>query len=245
MTDSFTPSSEEPVEPTVFRDRRRIDPETGAVRRDARADAPAEAAPPADGPAGPTGQGAADAGVDPAPASAGSDDPQDAPAPGGTAQDEQSPSDAEALSGAAESLAAERLGDLQRLQAEYVNYRRRVERDAAATRELALAAVLESLLPVLDDIALARAHGDLASGPFAAIADKLAAATTRLGLEAYGEAGEVFDPAVHDALMQSVDEGAPAGSDPVVGQVLQPGYRMTGASGRTLRAARVAVVSPA
>ena len=242
MTDSFTPSSSEPVEPTVFRDRRRIDPETGKVRRGAQA-GPGHAAPPTpepeaeepfaevDGPADEDGGLPVEA------------DPS-VPA-GGSAPEEQSPSDAEALSGAAESLAAERLGDLQRLQAEYVNYRRRVERDAAATRELALAAVLESLLPVLDDIALARQHGDLDSGPFAAIADKLAAATARLGLESYGEAGEVFDPAVHDALMQSVDEGAPAGSDPVVGQVLAPGYRMTGASGRTLRAARVAVVSPA
>ena len=251
MTDSFTPSSSEPAEPTVFRDRRRVDPETGQVRRGARAEPTPE--PEAeepfaelDGPADEDGGLPVEA--DPS-VPAGGPAPREQPGdeqPGDEhVRGEQSTADAAALSGAAESLAAERLADLQRLQAEYVNYRRRVERDAAANRELALAAVLESLLPVLDDIALARQHGDLASGPFAAIADKLQAATARLGLESYGEPGEVFDPARHDALMQSVDEGAPAGSEPVVGQVLQPGYRMTGASGRTLRAARVAVVSPA
>lgn len=215
MSDSFTPSSSEPADPTVFRDPRRGERTT----------------PEPEVPSAEAGVGEGDL-PDAAPAQDG-----DAPAP-------ESPADAAALSGAAEALAAERLGDLQRLQAEYVNYRRRVERDAAATRELALATVLEAILPVLDDIALARQHGDLA-GPFSAIAEKLEASTARLGLESYGAAGEVFDPAVHDALLQSVDEGAPAGSDPVVGQVLQPGYRMTGASGRTLRAARVSVVSPA
>lgn len=220
MSDSFTPSSSEPADPTVFR---------GPRRGERAAPEPSAEAPSAE--AGAFGEG---------------DLPDDAPVQDGDGSTApESPADAAALSGAAEALAAERLGDLQRLQAEYVNYRRRVERDAAATRELALAAVLEALLPVLDDIALARQHGDLDAGPFSAIADKLAATTARLGLESYGEPGEVFDPALHDALMQSVDDGAPAGSDPVVGQVLQPGYRMTGASGRTLRAARVAVVSPA
>lgn len=237
MSDSFTPSSSEPAEPTVFRGRRRVDPETGQVRGVSRA-APEAASSDADGQAD---------GVDAVDGSDVEADAQDGPStgPSGDGPAADSPADAAALSGAAEALAAERLGDLQRLQAEYVNYRRRVERDAAATRELAVAAVLEALLPVLDDIAMARQHGDLAPGPFSAISEKLQAVTARLGLESYGEAGEVFDPALHDALMQSVDDGAPAGSDPVVGQVLQPGYRMTGASGRTLRAARVAVVSPA
>ncbi len=84
-----------------------------------------------------------------------------------------SASDAEALQSAAELLAAERLADLQRLQAEYVNYRRRVERDRSVARDSAVASVLEGLLGVLDDIELARQHGDLESGPFSAIAEKL------------------------------------------------------------------------
>ncbi len=233
MTDSFTPSSNEPAEPTVFRDRRRVDPETGKVRApqgESQTPEPEDEAPvaPIDGP---SDDDAASAPVEAEPNPAGVNE-----GPGG---------DDSLMADAAEALAAERLVDLQRLQAEYVNYRRRVERDQAATRELAVAAVLEQLLPVLDDIGLARQHGDLGEGPFAAIAGKLEAATARLGLEAYGAAGEEFDPAVHEAFMASTDESMVAGSPSVVNQVLQPGYRMTGASKRTLRPARVAVASPA
>ena len=92
------------------------------------------------------------------------------------------------------ALADERLADLQRLQAEYVNYRRRVERDRDVARENAVAGVLEALLPVLDDLHLARQHGDLEGGPFAAIADKLETIARPLGLSRFGEAGEAFDP---------------------------------------------------
>ena len=98
-------------------------------------------------------------------------------------------------------LAAERLADLQRLQAEYVNYRKRVERDRDVARDLAVARVLEALMPVLDDVQLARQHGDLDSGPFAAIAEKLESTLGQFGLQRLGEAGEPFDPAVHEALM--------------------------------------------
>jgi molecular chaperone GrpE len=138
-------------------------------------------------------------------------------------------------------LAAERLADLQRLQAEYVNYRKRVERDRDVARDQAVGGVLEALLPVLDDIHLARQHGDLESGPFAAIADKLEAVLGRYGLERFGQAGEPFDPAVHEALMHTeADLGA--GVDvTTVTQVLQPGYRQ---GERLLRAARVAVADP-
>ena len=83
-------------------------------------------------------------------------------------------------------MAAERLADLQRLQAEYVNYRKRVERDRDVARDQGVAQVLESLLPVLDDIHLAREHGDLDGGPFAAIADKLEAILGRFGVERFG-----------------------------------------------------------
>jgi len=146
------------------------------------------------------------------------------------------------LESAAADLAAERLADLQRLQAEYVNYRKRVERDRDVARDLAVGGVLEALLPVLDDIHLARQHGDLAEGPFAAIADKLEAILARYGLVRFGEAGEPFDPAVHEALMHSQADLGEGVEVTTVTQVLQPGYRQ---GDRVVRAARVAVADPA
>ena len=101
------------------------------------------------------------------------------------------------------ALAAERLGDLQRLQAEYVNYKRRVDRDRALVQERAVRDVLESVLPVLDDIQAARDHGDLVDGPFAAIADKLEATLGKYGLSRFGSKGEPFDPMQHEALMHA------------------------------------------
>ncbi len=139
------------------------------------------------------------------------------------------------------ALAAERLLDLQRLQAEYVNYRKRVERDRDVARDTAVAGVIETLLPVLDDVHLARQHGDLTGGPFAAIADKLEAALGRSGLARFGEPGEAFDPAVHEALMRTEAELAEGTTVTTVVQVLQPGYRV---GDRVLRAARVAVADP-
>ena len=144
------------------------------------------------------------------------------------------------------TLAAQRLDDLQRLNAEYVNYKRRVDRDRASVQERAVRDVLESLLPVLDDIHLAREHGDLTEGPFAAIADKLEASLGKFGLVRFGAVGEVFDPIHHEALMHAAwDASNPelptdATSTTVV-QVLQPGYR-TG--DQVLRPARVAVADP-
>lgn len=144
------------------------------------------------------------------------------------------------------ALAAERLGDLQRLQAEYVNYKRRVDRDRAVVQELAVHSVLEALLPVLDDIHAAREHGDLVDGPFAAIADKLETTLGKFGLTRFGASGEVFDPNVHEALMHTAWDPsntalpADAQSTTVV-TVLQPGYR---AGERVIRAARVAVADP-
>jgi molecular chaperone GrpE len=137
-----------------------------------------------------------------------------------------------------ELLAAERLADLQRLHA---NYRKRVDRDRATIRDLAVASVIESLLPVLDDIHLARQHGDLEAGPLASIADKLEATLGKYGVQRFGEPGTAFDPAVHDALMH-VDEELAAGTEvtTVVG-VLQPGYRI---GDRVVRPARVSVADP-
>ena len=143
------------------------------------------------------------------------------------------------------ALAAERLADLQRLQAEYVNYKRRVDRDRAVVQERAVQSVIEAMLPVLDDIYAAREHGDLEGGPFAAIADKLESTLGKFGLERYGAPGEEFDPARHEALMHTAwpadgSLSAGAGATLVV-QVLQPGYR---AGEQVLRAARVAVADP-
>ncbi len=138
-------------------------------------------------------------------------------------------------------LAAERLADLQRLQAEYVNYRKRVERDRDVAREVAVASLLESMLPVMDDLYLARQHGDLEGGPFSAIADKLEAVLSRAGLVRFGEVGEAFDPSIHDALMHTQAELAVGTDVTTVVQVLQPGYR---SGERVLRAARVAVADP-
>jgi molecular chaperone GrpE len=140
-----------------------------------------------------------------------------------------------------ELLAAERLADLQRLQAEYANYRKRVERDRDVARDQAIASVVESLLPVLDDIHLARQHGDLESGPFASIAEKLEATLARYGLERFGEPGAAFDPAVHDALMHVEEELAEGTDTTTVVGVLQPGYRI---GDRVIRPARVSVADP-
>ncbi len=141
-------------------------------------------------------------------------------------------------------LAAERLSDLQRLQAEYVNYKRRVDRDRALVQERAVADVIDSLLPVLDDIHAAREHGDLVDGPFAAIAEKLETSLSKFGLERFGALGESFDPTVHEALLHQEWDGSIAPADPdatTVVMVLQPGYR---AGERIIRPARVAVADP-
>ena len=141
-------------------------------------------------------------------------------------------------------LAAERLVDLQRLQAEYVNYKRRVDRDRAVVQERAARSVVEALLPVLDDIHAAREHGDLEGGPFSSIADKLESTLGKFGLERYGAVGEEFDPSLHEALMHTAwpqDGSVTATGSTTVVQVLQPGYR---AGEQVLRAARVAVADP-
>ena len=138
----------------------------------------------------------------------------------------------------AEVKASEHLADLQRLQAEYVNYRKRVDRDRASITDVATSKVLEALLPVLDDIAAARQHGDLAEGPFASIADKLEEALRRFGWSSFGAQGETFDPALHEALMSQPSADV---TEPTVQQVAQPGHRL---GDRVVRAARVIVAQP-
>jgi molecular chaperone GrpE len=136
-------------------------------------------------------------------------------------------------------LAAERLADLQRLQAEYVNYRKRVERDREANREIAIAEVVKSLLPALDDLNRAEAHGDLADGPMSIIAQKLRAGLDKFGLTVVGEKGEAFDPHLHEALVQLP---SPDVTSQVIADVIEPGYKL---GERLLRAAKVAVSVPA
>ncbi|HEY6313220.1 MAG TPA: nucleotide exchange factor GrpE [Streptosporangiaceae bacterium] len=138
----------------------------------------------------------------------------------------------------ADARLAERTADLQRLQAEYANYRKRVDRDRAAVREQAVAGTLAGLLPVLDAIDQAREHGEL-SGGFKSVADSLQAALGRLGLVVYGETGDAFDPKIHEALTHTY---SPDVTEDTCVEILQPGYKV---GDRILRAARVAVAEPA
>ncbi|MEU4541918.1 nucleotide exchange factor GrpE [Nonomuraea dietziae] len=155
-----------------------------------------------------------------------------------SAADEQQPKAAAPVAeGGDAQLLAERTADLQRLQAEYTNYRRRVERDRIAVREQAVAGALSELLPVLDDIGRARDHGEL-NGGFAKVAESLEAVVTKLGLTSFGQKGDPFDPTVHEALMHSYSSEV---TEPTAIEVLQPGYRI---GDRVLRPARVAVAEP-
>ncbi|MBC7273800.1 nucleotide exchange factor GrpE [Streptomyces broussonetiae] len=131
----------------------------------------------------------------------------------------------------------ERTADLQRLQAEYQNYRRRVERDRIAVKEIAIANLLTELLPVLDDIGRAREHGELVGG-FKSVAESLETVAAKMGLQQFGKEGEPFDPTVHEALMHSY---APDVTETTCVAILQPGYRI---GERTIRPARVAVAEP-
>lgn len=128
--------------------------------------------------------------------------------------------------------------DLQRLQAEYSNYRKRVERDREQARDLAVATVLTELIPILDDLERARGHGELEGG-FKAVAEQLERLAAKFGLERFGDPGVPFDPAIHEALTHTVSEFV----DTITAiEILQPGYRL---KDRTLRPARVAVADPA
>lgn len=194
-----------------FSDKRRIDPTDGSVRP----------------------SGAPDVGTE--------EDPIDA---------EAAKLFADAASGDGAGLATERVAELEgqvadlaeelkRSQAEYVNSRRRIEASAVTSTEAAVGRVLSSLIGVLDDVELARQHGDLAEGtPFASIAGKLEEALAGHGMERYGASGEEFDPTIHEALMHEDSDDVEANT---IKMVLQPGYRM---KDRVLRPARVATYGP-
>lgn len=144
------------------------------------------------------------------------------------------------LEEAESDLAAERLADLQRVTAEYANYRKRTEANREIERERIISDTVKILLPVLDDIDRAEKHGDLTEGSaLAAIAGKLRGVTERLGLVAYGAAGDVFDPNQHEAILQQPTPGATAET---VLDVVETGYML----GLTqVRAAKVVVAVPA
>ena len=195
-------------DPIVFNDRRRIDPETGEPR--VSAEGAAEQAEDGDALA------QAERILDEAGAQAGTEAPQP------TASDRE----------------AELETDLRRLQAEYVNYKRRVDRDRDQAKEQGVVKAVMALIPVLDDLDAARAAGDLAEGPFAAIAAKLDSALAGLGVQRQDQdelAGVEFDPAQHEAVMRQPHAEIPA--EHVV-QVFRNGYVR---EGRVLRAAQVMV----
>jgi molecular chaperone GrpE len=133
---------------------------------------------------------------------------------------------------------AERTADLQRVQAEFANYRKRIERDRETIGELAVGGVLAALLPVLDDLDRARQHGDL-SGALKAVSEQLDTLLGKLGLVAFGEAGDVFDPVVHEAVMHSESDEVDV---PTATTVMRKGYKH---GERLLRPAMVAVSEPA
>lgn len=194
--------------PTV-RDRRRIDPETYQVREPQATAAPAPAGPPV-GDAESTGDG-----------------------PTGAEKSTESDQQVTELNQAL----AERTADLQRLQAEYVNYKRRVDRDRDQARKVTIENVVKDLLPVLDDLRSAREHGEL-NGAFKAVGDEVERITVKYGLESFGAKGDPFDPYIHEALLHAHAEGI---DGPTCVEILQPGYKI---GDRILRPARVAVAEP-
>ena len=204
--------SEEPErEEPIIRDKRRIDPETGKVRE----------------PQGEEHDLAHEELVDVGP---------------GEEESVLSDDDLDILSGqtTADQLAAERLADLQRVTAEYANYRKRTEANREVERERAVGEAVKGLLPVLDDLERADKHGDLTEGSaFATIAAKLRSSVERLGLTPYGEKGEPFDPQIHEAIFQQPTPGVTADT---VAEVVETGYRL---GSTVVRVAKVVVATPA
>jgi molecular chaperone GrpE len=198
----------------VVRDKRRIDPVSGAVRdAGGGAGATAASAPPSSDSTARTGLEAE------------------------FAADARAAAQVDADLDALRTQLVERTADVQRIKAEYDNYRRRVDRDRAVAGEQATARVFAGLLPALDDIGRAREHGDL-DGPFRAVAEQLEATLVTLGLTRYGEPGDVFDPAVHEAMMHAYRNDV---GGPTCVQVFRPGYLF---AGKVLRPAQVAVAEP-
>ena len=149
--------------------------------------------------------------------------------------DSESPTESESTADAELVL----LQDLQRLQAEFVNYKNRVERDRDVARNNAVAEVIRAFLPALDDLARAEAHGDLEGSPFAAVVTKLRNAGEKFGLKSFGAKGDKFDPEIHNALVQTPNKEV---TETVIADVVEPGFML---GEKLLRPAMVAVFIPA
>ena len=172
---------------------------------------------------------------------------RDVPAPGSAAADPGNPDNAgqpisatvvdDSAVERARQEAAERTADLQRVTAEYANYRKRVDRDRAAEREANTGKILGEMLPILDDLDRAEQHGDL-TGAFKTVADKLADTLTKLGLTNVGAEGDTFDPAVHEAVQFAT---SPEVAEPTVTAVFRRGYAI---GERLIRPAVVVVTGP-
>jgi molecular chaperone GrpE len=217
--DSNEPEHEEPI----IRDKRRIDPETGEVRQPADAEAGSEAS---SSDPDLTHEELVDVG----------------PAEGDTFESLLSDDDLDVLSGqsTADAVAAERLADLQRVTAEYANYRKRTESNREVERERVVGDTVKGLIPVLDDLDRAEKHGDLEEGSaFATIAAKLRTTIERLGLTPYGKAGDVFDPQIHEAIFQQPSSDVTVDT---VADVVETGYQL---GSTTVRVAKVVVAVPA
>ena len=254
------PASEETGSGPVIHDHRRIDPVTGQVRGKHAASKPAGtrgAGRPAPGPEAPGPEAAGSQAGGPQGSGPGEDKPEEKREERDAAEPRQeqaqekveSPEEApEMVTGqvikdskqvvGVEAQLAERTADLQRLQAEYANYRKRVDRDRAAVHEQAIVKTLTGLIPVLDAINQAREHGEL-SGGFEKVADSLLAALGRLGLVTYGEKGDPFDPKIHEALSYT---DSPDVTEDTCVAIMFPGYKV---GDRILRPAKVAVAAPA
>ena len=214
-----------PEEP-VIRDKRRIDPETGDVREPGPTEPVASDASASGGRATGTDGSTAEDVVD----------PEDGPEHAG----ELSDADQALLDQAGKDLIAEMRSDMLRAQAELVNFRSRVERDRAANRDAVIAEVIRSLLPALDDLSRAEAHGDLVEGaPMTIVAQKLRGSFEKYGLKQVGEKGEPFDPAFHEAVVQLPTPGVTVNT---IADVIEPGYVL---GDRLVRPAKVAVSVPA
>lgn len=236
-TEGNDQSSEEPG--FTFSDKRRIDPDTGELRPETDApSASAEAGEPT--PAGAAGAGEGQAagdgqGADEDLADA-SDLGVDIPADASTLNDTEAAAD-----GTAEpepgSEAAAHLADLKRINAEYAAYRMRADRERERAAIGGTIKTIEAMIPVLDEVRLAQENGDV-SGPFETHVNKLIESLKKVGVEQYGEVGDEFDPALHEALMQQPSDDV---ETTTVFVVMQPGYRL---GDRIIRAARVGVQQP-
>jgi molecular chaperone GrpE len=154
-------------------------------------------------------------------------------------EEELSEADQALLDQAATDLVAEMRSDMLRAQAELVNFRQRVERDRQLNRDAVIAEVIRSLLPALDDLSRAEAHGDLEGSPLELVAQKLRGGFERYGLKQIGEKGEPFDPSLHEAVVQFPTPDVTVNT---IADVIEPGYIL---GDRLVRAAKVAVSVPA